>query len=224
MKSIVLGFFLVGTWALTSAQEFVDSCHQCVLSIQNVEIQKDAVDFDLFIRSSKKKESHCGVVYLGFSDFVITYNQEAFRDVSFTKLGDSSKGGTCTLEPVDKSGLNETLTRINYFNGIIPRALQGNLIINLVPPAPNDAKIFQTNIAAIDDRPDQHRLGRFRVLGYKGSGDPQLQVATGEKSSPKTSDGLTRKDMQTRVYCFAGEGEKIMSYAVGTKTEKRHHR
>lgn len=138
--------------------------------------------FDLYLH---EEAGSSGPIYLGDSQFRITFNVGSFTSPSLESVSNpgslfSQEDGWNTLTPTDGSNLFDVaITRNNYYNAFatsIP--VEKNNILNIeLQGQPTGA--FDTRIAKIDDKQLTHRLGRFKITGYKGSGSVDLSVVYG---------------------------------------------
>jgi len=146
-----------------------------VLTIENQEAVGTDFFFDIYLRTSSGTE----VLYLGNSDFVLTFDAGNFNSPEISDVG--PEPGYCTFLPTNQSAFNNQFTQINYYNSTsdtIPLA-SNQLIINVNGPTPGSQTTFNNYVARIDDTPSTHRLGRFKVSGIQIlSGFMNLQWVT----------------------------------------------
>lgn len=133
------------------------------LTIENQETVGNDYFFDIYLTITGTNP-----LYLGNSDFVLTFNASDFTSPSITSEGTSP--GFCTFVPTDQSGNNILFTRDAYFNNTSVEIMNTNeLLINLNGPAPSTQTNFDTRVARIDNTLLTHRLGRFKVSGISNT-------------------------------------------------------
>lgn len=215
MKTLLLTMLAVGLYQLGIAQQ-QDYCYDLRVSVQDVRIGPDMVEFDVYLRSGKARGDACGLIMLGHADFVVGLNGAAFADPVVEKLGDPLRGGSCTFKPLSGSEMQTLLTRALYFNAISPRIVNGDVVINVQPPAVGDMQGYENNLAAIDDGVREHRLARFRVTGYRGHGNPGLAVVRmqGKKPVVRVGDRLVRELPSVAHSYRAGAGFRSLAVSV----------
>lgn len=163
-KIIIIVLLLSG---LTFSQVNVD------LTIENQETVGNDYFFDIYL-----KTTGANPLYLGNSDFVLTFNASDFISPTITSEGTSP--GFCTFVPTDQNGNNILFTRDAYFNNTSVEIMNtSELLINLNGPTPSTQTNFDTRVARIDNTALTHRLGRFKVSGISNtSGFMNLQWKT----------------------------------------------
>ena len=144
-----------------------------VLTIENQEVVGSEFFFDLYLRTSNASDS----IFLGNSDFVLSFDVGNFSSPVFSAVGESP--GEWTFIPRLATGSNIFATRLFYFDQPAVEIRNGNqLYINLQGPAPTSTTI-NTRVARIDNQDLTHCLGRFQVSGISNfNGFMNLQWVT----------------------------------------------
>ena len=155
-----------------------------VITIANENVSGSDYFFDLYIHEGSASS---GPVYLGDSQFRISFANNRFTNPDLHQVSNPSslfgqEDGYGTFIPTNADGaFNDAITRNNYYNSIsvtIPNGQPNILNIELNGPGPGNQNAFDTRVAKIDNNQLTHRLGRYRISGYKGSGDPNLSLVT----------------------------------------------
>lgn len=161
-KSIsVLALFL-GFFSLEA------SAQNLSLDIRNQRYSGDTMFFDVYLRKTSGSN-----IYLGNSDFVLTYNHANFSSPTLNYVSGSTvlknSGSTAT-----------TLYDANIATTIGTTGLNANkLVINVLQPTFSNQTEFNSRIAMIDSSSNTHRLGTFYVLGLVSpTATPNLQWVT----------------------------------------------
>jgi hypothetical protein len=147
-----------------------------VVSIENQQAVGTDFFFDLYIRSSSSGE----IIYLGNSDFVLTFEAGNFSGPVIYDVG--PEPGYCTFVPTNQTAFNIQFTQISYFNSTSDTISVGSnqIIINVDGPAPGSQTTLNNYVARIDNTPSINCLGRFKVSGITNpSGFMNLQWVTG---------------------------------------------
>ena len=130
--------------------------------------------FDLFIHADATSS---GNIYLADAQFRISFNETLFSSPTIEQVSNPAsllgiEDGFCTFEPINNTTTNIVLTRDNYYSGTSLRFLSPGIIsIQLSGPTPNSST-FDTRVASINTTQLTHRLGRYKITGYQGSGNP----------------------------------------------------
>lgn len=126
-----------------------------------------------------------GPIYLGDSQFRISFDLSKFDKPTLEIIENINpitflNDGMSTLVPKENGNANSVAnTRSNYIGAMSVSIRPENpniLNIELSGPAPGSLPFFDNRVAEIDDKAITHRLARFVIKGYLGSGDPDLQV------------------------------------------------
>lgn len=142
--------------------------------------------FDLYIHEATGSS---GSVYLADAQFRISFNIGNFNtaDLALTQASNlgifGQEDGFSTLVPENSDGAaNDYFTRTTYLNGTsltIPPEKNNILNIELDGPGPGNATALSNGVAKIDDKQLTHRLGRYKIAGYKGTGGADLTLIYG---------------------------------------------
>ncbi|MFK7923687.1 MAG: T9SS type A sorting domain-containing protein [Bacteroidia bacterium] len=142
--------------------------------------------FDLYIATNP---STSGDLYLADSDFRISFNNALFTSPTFQKRDSNIVVGTapftlnlnigyCSFVPTNDTQANTLLAQDDYHTSMALSMPENNILsVELQGPAPTDQNLLENNVARIDNQVAVHRLGRFYITGYNGSGLPNLTVA-----------------------------------------------
>ncbi len=152
------------------------------LTVKNQAINGNDYTFDIYIRREFGSED----IYLGISDFNLTFNEQSFANPTISKVPGASPG-SCTFV---SSIADPTLVRANYFDNTAPSINGADIFINLNIPGPNSQSAFDERLAKIDGA-TSHCLGRFKMTGMIG-GSVGLQWRT--TANPKTVVGIYEND------------------------------
>lgn len=139
------------------------------LTIENQNTVGTDFFFDVYLTAPND------VIYLGNSDFVLTFNAANFSSPTLSKEPDVSfTGGNCTFVSVDATN---TDCRKEYFGATAVTLLNTNqIVINLSGPTYTDSPSFEHYVARIDNQASTHRLGSFKISGIaNASGTMDLQ-------------------------------------------------
>jgi len=130
------------------------------LTIENQQAVGTDFFFDLYLSTNQASDS----LFLGNSDFILTFDSLNFNSPALTLEGDPFAGAYCTFAPRIAGGASGT--RENYSNSISVSILSGNrIVINLDGQNPPSQSFFNNRVARIDNTPSTHRLGTFKVSG-----------------------------------------------------------
>lgn len=173
MKLFTTSFCAILLFAGTvSPQVFGD------LTIANQQAVGTDFFFDIYLTRTGAND-----IYLGTADFVLTFNASAFTSPTLVREGSSFWNLTSTSSnPVGAS-----------YRGLTSTApIVGNeIIINLNQVGFGDQSDFDDFVARINNTPNTHRLGRYRVTGITNTSEfMNLQWKT-------TGTGLT-----TQIFTF----------------------
>lgn len=160
------------------------------LTIANQQVVGTDFFFDIYITRTGTND-----LYLGTADFVLTFNADAFTGDTLIRSSSSFWNLTSTnLVSVGSSYRTATS---------IAQILGNEIIINLNQVLFSDQDEFDDNVARIDNAPNTHRFGRYRVAGinnpsafmnlqWKTSGTGvTTQVFTLASVSPWVSSAVT---------------------------------
>ncbi len=162
--------------------------------IENLNKVGTDVYFDLYINTTNGS-----TLYLGNSDFLLTYDNQAFNSPTF-----DLEPGFCTLKPVDQSGNNISVLRTIYQNNTTTDFVMNELIVNVYGTSPSTQSAFDIGVAEIDGSMADHRLGRFKLGGFTGATAEDAQIAL--KSDP----GL----FETTVYTVENDGVNFFETVI----------
>ena len=143
------------------------------LTIENQSTVGTDFFFDLYLSAPND------VIYLGNSDFVLTFNSTNFSSPSVSKEPSISfTGGNCTFVSVDATN---TDCRKEYYSATSVSILNTNeIVINLNGPTYTDSPSFEHFVATIYNQTSTYRLGTFKVSGISNtSGTMDLTWKTG---------------------------------------------
>jgi hypothetical protein len=148
MNKIFLIIILIGS--LTFSQVSAD------LTIENQNVVGTDFLFDIYLTRTGIND-----LYLGTADFVMTFNGSAFTNPTVVRENSTFWNLTSTSgNPVN----------VSYRSATSPAAIMGNeIIINLNQISFGDQEEFDDAVARIDNTPNTHRLGRYRVSGINNS-------------------------------------------------------
>ncbi|MCB0667998.1 MAG: T9SS type A sorting domain-containing protein [Saprospiraceae bacterium] len=135
---------------------------EMTLTIENQSTENGDFYFDVYLyRSSGIAD---GDIYLGNSNFYLTFNNTNFSSPSIAKVGNSP--GHCNLKPTSNSMIDQLVTSSNYYSDTEPSIFDGNKIaIQINAPTPSDQLEFDTRVAKINNSTSTHCLGRFKITG-----------------------------------------------------------
>jgi hypothetical protein len=185
MKKLILTLCVLLLFAGTMfSQVSVD------LTIENQQVVGTDFFFDIYLTRTGTND-----VYLGNADFVLTFNSAAFTNPTVVREAASFWNLTSTSSnPVG----------LTYRTATSPAPITGNeIIINLNQVSFGDQSEFDDLVARIDNAPNTHRFGRYRVTGinnpaafmnlqWKTSGTGvTTQVSTLAPVSPWVSSAVT---------------------------------
>ncbi|MDW3647601.1 MAG: T9SS type A sorting domain-containing protein [Bacteroidia bacterium] len=178
IKLILCALLFVGLNSFAVAQV------SAVVTIANESSSGADYFFDIYIHEANGSS---GAVYLGDSQFRLSFDNSKFTNPGIHQVSNpgslfGQEDGYSTFIPTTTDGgFNDAITRNNYYNALsveIPNGKPNILNIELNGPGPGNQTAFDTRVARIDDNQFTHRLGRYRISGYKGSGDPSITVVT----------------------------------------------
>jgi len=148
MNKIFLILILFGS--LTFAQVSAD------LTIENQQVVGTDFFFDIYLTRTGTND-----LYLGTSDFVLTFNAAAFTNP--TVIRESSAFWNLTSTSGNTVGST-------YRLATSPAPISGNeIIINLNQISFGDQSEFDDFVARINNTSNTHRMGRYRVSGINNS-------------------------------------------------------
>jgi hypothetical protein len=148
MNKILLILSLLGS--LTFAQVSAD------LTIENQQVVGTDFLFDIYLTRTGTND-----LYLGTSDFVLTFNAAAFTNPALVRESSAFWNLTSTSgNPVGST----------YRLATSPAPISGNeIIINLNQISFGDQSEFDDFVARINNTSNTHRMGRYRVSGINNS-------------------------------------------------------
>ena len=148
MNKIFLILILLGN--LTFAQVSAD------LTIENQQVVGTDFFFDIYLTRTGTND-----LYLGTSDFVLTFNATAFTNPTVVRESSAFWNLTSTSgNPVGST----------YRLATSPAPISGNeIIINLNQISFGDQSEFDDFVARINNTTNTHRMGRYRVSGINNS-------------------------------------------------------
>lgn len=122
------------------------------LTIENQNVVGTDFFFDIYLTRTGTND-----LYLGTADFVLTFNSVAFTNPAVVREASSFWNLTSTSgNPVGST----------YRVATSPFPITGNeIIINLDQVSFGDQSEFDDFVAKIDNAPNTHRIGRYRVTG-----------------------------------------------------------
>ncbi|MFK7925047.1 MAG: T9SS type A sorting domain-containing protein [Bacteroidia bacterium] len=138
--------------------------------------------FDLYLAT---RATTTGDIYLADADFRFTFDNTLFSSPTFQKR-DSSVSisifsfniGYCSFVPTNDSPANSIVTQESYHTAM-SLSMPGSDILSIEIPGstPTDQTSLDDGVAKIDGTSVTHRLGRFYITGYNGTGNPSLTVS-----------------------------------------------
>ncbi|MEL7535013.1 MAG: hypothetical protein AAFN10_27165 [Bacteroidota bacterium] len=180
MQKITLSFFLL-FFAL--GQGLYAQGVKGTVSIANEKVVGTDYYFDVYLAT---RATTTGDLYLADADFRITFDNSLFTNPDFFKR-DSTYSivvpgfgtfnyviGYCSLEPTNNIVSNVLSTQQSYNSKTVP-SINGNVLsVELSGSNPSSQTVFDDGIAKIDGTTLTHRIGRFYISGYNGTGNPNL--------------------------------------------------
>lgn len=142
--------------------------------------------FDLYLAT---RPTTTGDIYLADSDFRFTFNNTLFTSPTFQKRDSivtvgappftfNLNIGYCTFVPTNDTPGNSLLTQESYHTAMsLSMPALDILSIEIPGSTPTDQNSLNDGVAKIDDTAATHRLGRFYITGYDGTGDPSLTIS-----------------------------------------------
>ncbi len=142
------------------------------LTIENQNVVGTDFFFDLYLSAPND------IIYLGNSDFVLTFNDANFSSPTGSKEpAVSFTGGNCTFVSID--GTNTDCRKDYYGNTAVSIINTNEFVINLAGPTYTDTPSFEHYVAKIDNQSSTYRLGTFKVSGISNTaGTTDLQWKT----------------------------------------------
>lgn len=156
------------------------------IAIANEKVVGTDYYFDLYLTTNP---SSSGDLFLADADFRINFNNALFTNPTFNKRDSSVTVGTapftfnlnigyCSFVPTNDTPGNTLLTQDSYHSSLAISIPEPNILsIELPGPSPSDQNLLDDGVARINDQAATHRLGRFYISGYNGSGNPNLAMA-----------------------------------------------
>lgn len=165
------------------------SAQDTQLTIENQSVSGTDFFFDIYLTRTNAGNE----LYLGDSDFVLSFNLANFTNPVLSREPDPSFEGNCTFVPTVPSQASGT--RENYYGGTSPTIIGDRLIVNLSVPDPTSQFVFDNRIARIENTSSTHRLGTFKLSGistsngtaglqWETTGGNQTQVFTHSTADP----------------------------------------
>jgi hypothetical protein len=158
-------------------------------TIQNQSVVGTDFFFDIYLQRTGSND-----LYLGNAQFILTFNNEAFSSPAITKEAAVAFWNLTCTNGTSVGSLYKSATAVS---------ISGNEIqIQLNQVNFGDQGEFDDNIAKIDNSPNTHQVGRYKVSGisnpsenmnlqWKTVGDPRSKVFTLASSTPWTSTEAT---------------------------------
>jgi len=182
MQKITLSFFLL-LFAL--GQGLYAQGVEGTITIANEQVVGTDYYFDLYLATSP---TTTGDIYLADADFRINFDNSLFTAPTFTKK-DSTYSlvvpgfgtfnyivGYCSFVPTS-TNTGDILNTQQTYNSKTVASLNSNVLsVELSGPNPTNQMTFDNGIAKIDGTVLTHRLGRFFISGYNGTGNPNLTL------------------------------------------------
>ena len=171
------------------------------LYVENQLVSGTDFFFDIYLRRTAANPGS-GDLYLGHTDFILTFDAACFADPVLSKYPAASPGN-CLLVPTDASGPNTAATRDYYYTNLSTGISGNELFINLNGPSPADQAAFDAGVARVDQTAGTHRLGTFKISGLV---NPSCSPALGWKLY---GDGIS-----TRIFSFGNTATWVSSPAL----------
>lgn len=202
----VLAFLMPGFMAYGQVSDY---CGIMKVSVQNVTEVQNGLEFDVFVRSAKKSTEQCGDLFMGHTDIWIKLAGGDFTNAKIEKLGN------CTFSPAEIANpYSAMMVQQSYLNGTSVKILDSRAVININSPAAYDQNTINSNLAYLDTRPREHKLGTFRITDYQSTQSPILSVQNMDKgaSVELNNSGYDRFCSKSHTNALSNNG--VMSYAV----------
>lgn len=177
----ILGSFLFLALFQISASAQVEG----IVTLANENAVGTDYFFDIYIHEAPGSS---GSIYLGDSQFRISFDLSKFTNPKLEQVSNpgslfGQEDGWATLVPISTDGaFNDAITRNNYFNSFSTdiKAENPNILnLELSGPSPGNQSALETRVAQIDDKQLTHRIGRYKVSGYTGTGGADLTLVYG---------------------------------------------
>lgn len=156
------------------------------IAIGNEKVVGSDYYFDLYIATNP---STSGDLYLADADFRVNFDNTLFSSPTFQKRDSNIVVGSppftlnlnigyCTFVPTNDTPGNTLLAQDDYNTSMALSMPENNVLsVELPGPTPTDQTQLDDKVAKIDGQVAMHRLGRFYITGYNGSGNPNLTIA-----------------------------------------------
>lgn len=154
------------------------------LTIENQNTVGTDFFFDIYLTAPND------VIYLGNSDFVLTFNSANFTGPAVSKEPTPSfTGGNCTFVSIDATN---TDCRKDYYSATAVAIQNTNeIVINLSGPTISDTPSFEHFVAEIDNQSSTHRLGSFKVSGISNTSGTMDLLWKDASTIASTQDPVT---------------------------------
>ncbi len=179
MQKIALSYIIL---MLAFAQGLYAQGVKGKIAISNEKAIGSDYYFDLYLTADP---SSTGDIYLADADFRISFDNTLFTSPSFHKRDSTVTVsifnfsiGYCSFVPTNTTPGTDLQTREAY-NTALALSMPEADVVSIELPGSNPADQNQLNdaVARITDSPATHRLGRFYISGYNGSGNPNLSLS-----------------------------------------------
>ncbi|MEO1438213.1 MAG: hypothetical protein AAFV80_21910, partial [Bacteroidota bacterium] len=147
----------------------MDTVSACV-QLTNQELIDEELFFDVYLHTTGDNTG--GDLFLADSDFVISFNPNAFTNPFIEKVEDPAlitiQYGYVTLLPTIVTGtIADDIFRLSVFNNSLPSVspVSDDFIIQYNGNGPTTQAQFDQTIPRVDDQVLTHRFGRFKVAG-----------------------------------------------------------
>jgi len=166
-KVILCCLFALCVGTATKAQTRIDR-----VNIQTFinDVQEDVVIFDIYFSACEASE----VLYLGTSDIRFVLSENFIAPI----LSTYTEGSSVAYSNFVAANSDSEIVPLLYSIGVSVSSIDNEIVINLNAPTVTTQEDFNNKIAAIDHQSETHRLGRFMITGYTGTGQPEFELKT----------------------------------------------
>jgi len=167
MRNLLLSLVIIA-FCLTARGQ---NC--AIVTIENqMKLQGDTIQFDVFIATHSNATDD---LYLGFSQFVIEFDENMFNSNASLQI----VPGSCTLVSATSSPV---CFIYDLFSGYSKIRDFSNLLfsLDLNGPTPTNTSQYNSQVARIDAQLLTHRFGTFLITGYNGNDacDAGIKIVT----------------------------------------------
>ncbi|MEL6650834.1 MAG: T9SS type A sorting domain-containing protein [Bacteroidota bacterium] len=142
--------------------------------------------FDLYLTTDAGSN---GDIFLADADFRVEFDHTVFNSPTFHKRDSNVVVGTapftlnlnigyCSFMPSNNTTGNTLLLQDEYHTSMALSMPEPNVLSIEIPGiAPSDINQLNDGVAKIDNQQATHRLGRFYISGFNGTGNPNLSIS-----------------------------------------------